>query len=432
MAVSQSASEYYYSLSAPITAEPFSYACRFYGRPAANASIGGWYTNGASVNFHTVYMATNGACIGWSKANPTQGLALPANLAAASAWNTAFFIVVADNSRNLVVNADFANRGTDATTVANTWDSQIIGAWCPILGQSFQPGGLCEWAAWNIEVTDDTIQAFHDGYSPELLEPHGLKSYCKMIDTNVYDVMTGEVLTKVGSQTKSAHPRVFYSTNSQSPKIRQAVGKEMQLSTGDDTYLSSNAPTTNYESATNIDIGNDASILHYKTIIDFDLTSIPACSHISSANLQLYVTSGVSSGKMRVQLLSAPAILDETTWNEISTDVDWPSGGGGPEDVSQNPFLEVNYPLTAGGYWTIPNLAKHVKFALKHYNRILRLMLQDAIPLTANTHSEFVSFEGSNPPLLNINYVIPDSVNVNYKGRRLHYTCAKFKKSVYA
>jgi hypothetical protein len=135
---------------------------------------------------------------------------------------------------------------------------------------------------------------------------------------------------------------------------------------------------------------------------------------------------------MRVQLLSAPAILDETTWNEISTDVDWPSGGGGPEDVSQNPFLEVNYPLTAGGYWTIPNLAKHVKFALKHYNRILRLMLQDAIPLTANTHSEFVSFEGSDPPLLNINYVIPDSVNVNYKGRRLHYTCAKFKKSVYA
>src|SRR3990167_1838841 len=65
---------------------------------------------------------------------------------------------------------------------------------------------------------------------------------------------------------------------------------------GLDTFIQDNAPTTNSETDTTIYVGeNNGSAQITRTLIKFDLSSLPAGITVDSATLTLTITADVSS-----------------------------------------------------------------------------------------------------------------------------------------
>ena len=100
---------------------------------------------------------------------------------------------------------------------------------------------------------------------------------------------------------------------------------------GTDTFLSSNAPTTNYGTDSKIEIGENNALTNYvfRGLIKFDLSSIPANSSITSAILSLWTETDYSSN---ARTLSAYRVLrawseSQATWNVYTTGNNWGTAG---------------------------------------------------------------------------------------------------------
>jgi hypothetical protein len=100
---------------------------------------------------------------------------------------------------------------------------------------------------------------------------------------------------------------------------------------GNDTYLNSAAPTTNFGNITNLFTAGTCSVQGtslYNTLIKFDLSSIPTNANILSAYLYLYHYVGIPRGTVNIYRIKRNWVETEATWNVYSTGNSWGSSGG--------------------------------------------------------------------------------------------------------
>ena len=121
---------------------------------------------------------------------------------------------------------------------------------------------------------------------------------------------------------------------------------------GIDTYINSNAATTNYGTNVQLFVGRGSFETPQRTLIKFDLSSIPADAVVSSAIL--YITysndwSTVASTLGAYRQLRA-WVEAQATWDIYSTGNNWEIAGGfGPADCVQTDMGTVSLPAGGGG-----------------------------------------------------------------------------------
>jgi RHS repeat-associated protein len=100
---------------------------------------------------------------------------------------------------------------------------------------------------------------------------------------------------------------------------------------GVDTYIVNKNATTNYGTDVALGIGehNNATNSIARTLIKFDLSSIPANAVITSASLSLWTGLDYSNNDrtIRVYRLLTPFDESQATWNESATGVSWQMAG---------------------------------------------------------------------------------------------------------
>ena len=100
---------------------------------------------------------------------------------------------------------------------------------------------------------------------------------------------------------------------------------------GLDTYLLSSSATANYGTSSDIGIGEDNGSTNKfaRSLLKFDLSSIPSNATVTSATLSLWTSSDKADndGTVRVYRLKAPFNETQATWNLAATGVSWEAPG---------------------------------------------------------------------------------------------------------
>ena len=100
---------------------------------------------------------------------------------------------------------------------------------------------------------------------------------------------------------------------------------------GVDSYIYSGGKNTNYGTATAMGVGedNNANNRVARSLIKFDLSSIPANATITSATLSLWTSSDLSSNNrtIRVYRLKVPFNESQVTWTVSASGVNWQTAG---------------------------------------------------------------------------------------------------------
>lgn len=106
-----------------------------------------------------------------------------------------------------------------------------------------------------------------------------------------------------------------------------------------DTYIVAENPTSNSDTDVWLYVGErDVSAQRMRSLIQFDLSSLPDAAIISSATLRLYLgAENSSTGRtMRVYRLKRAWVENQVTWNVYSTGNNWQTAGGfGSDDCEQ-------------------------------------------------------------------------------------------------
>jgi RHS repeat-associated protein len=100
---------------------------------------------------------------------------------------------------------------------------------------------------------------------------------------------------------------------------------------GMDTHIYSSSKTANFGTAVEMGVGedNNANNRIARSLIKFDLSSIPANATITSATLSLWTSSDLSSNSRMVQVYRLKTAFNETqaTWNIAATGINWQTAG---------------------------------------------------------------------------------------------------------
>lgn len=122
-----------------------------------------------------------------------------------------------------------------------------------------------------------------------------------------------------------------------------SYSSQPDASAGKDVRLYSIQPDSNQDGG-DLAIGESSGATNIlRTLIEFDLTSIPSGSSISAATLSLwlYVDAASNARSFRVYRQKRAWIEDEATWNVYSTGNSWQTAGGfGSDDCEQTDMGE--------------------------------------------------------------------------------------------
>lgn len=109
---------------------------------------------------------------------------------------------------------------------------------------------------------------------------------------------------------------------------------------GEDTYLLSSSGSSNYGTSSTMGVGenNNSNNKFARSLIKFDLSSIPANATITSATLSLWTSNDYSSNDstVRVYRLKVPFNETQATWNVASIGVNWQSPGASGTNDREN------------------------------------------------------------------------------------------------
>jgi RHS repeat-associated protein len=100
---------------------------------------------------------------------------------------------------------------------------------------------------------------------------------------------------------------------------------------GVDTYIENGSATSNYGTEVSLRIGesNNSTNKVHRSLIKFDLSSIPANATITSATLSLWTTGDLSDNDRTIRVYRLKTAFDESsaTWNESASGINWQSAG---------------------------------------------------------------------------------------------------------
>lgn len=156
-----------------------------------------------------------------------------------------------------------------------------------------------------------------------------------------------------------------------------------------DTTIYENSSTTNYGSNTKFITGKDNSGpgRNYRSLVKFDISTLPAGATVTSATLRLYQESSVSTSTISIAAHKVTA-----SWNENT--VTWSSSGGGSYNAT--PLATANVTLGTTGWkeWILPAGLIHewVDFPATHFGILLNS------GGGKNTRADFSSRENATSP----------------------------------
>jgi hypothetical protein len=113
--------------------------------------------------------------------------------------------------------------------------------------------------------------------------------------------------------------------------IDPTLSLQPDAAAGQDAPIASGAATTNFGTLSTTNVGERSfSSTTARTLIKFDLSSIPDTSPINSAVMSLYVTTDSSSNArtFRVYRTKRDWVEDQATWNIWKTGNSWSTAGG--------------------------------------------------------------------------------------------------------
>jgi hypothetical protein len=207
----------------------------------------------------------------------------------------------------------------------------------------------------------------------------------------------------------------------------QPVGAstEVTINPSADNYLNSSSAYANYNygSSTSLEV-NTSSTGKERAILKFDISNIPAGATITSAQLRLYASTGLSTQTYQVYRITqadsnwvegtvnGSSQTDSSCWNyKAYNSTSWAGGaGGGSADggtfVSED-AVEIK---GASGWmeWTVT--AQVQDFYSLGYNA--NFLIKDKQEGSGSSKSIFHSKEGANKPQLIINYTVPSTISV--------------------
>jgi hypothetical protein len=151
-------------------------------------------------------------------------------------------------------------------------------------------------------------------------------------------------------QAATNHRVVLYAGPVARPFLASTYSSQPDGTAGVDARLSSASPTSNFGTDTSLAVGEaDTTVNTGRSLVKFDLTSIPANATINSATLSLWQFSDNSSNArtFRVYRSLRAWVESQTTWNIYSTGNNWQAAGGfGANDSEQTDIGSLAFTAT--------------------------------------------------------------------------------------
>lgn len=182
------------------------------------------------------------------------------------------------------------------------------------------------------------------------------------------------------------------------------------LNPSGDTRIQKSNPSSNYGGDSYLQVGEYNALTDYvvRSLLKFDLSSIPAGSTIISATLRIYDSAANYSDNTRTMYVNRSKRAwteNGATWNKYDGTNDWSTAGGGTNsnDVELTPIGSVSMPASeVAGYVEISLTASSVQEWLDG------IFTNNGIILTMGTElndmHDFHSDEGVNRPELVVVY----------------------------
>jgi hypothetical protein len=126
-------------------------------------------------------------------------------------WHHICGVFAAANDRTIVLDGDWANRGTSVVSRSPSGvNKTAIGVNCRQTLQWYMNGKIAEAAIWNAALTEAEITTLAKGYSALFVRPQNLVEYWNLFVLAPVSRITGNQLTKVGQPSKEPHPGIIY------------------------------------------------------------------------------------------------------------------------------------------------------------------------------------------------------------------------------
>jgi hypothetical protein len=164
-----------------------------------------------------------------------------------------------------------------------------------------------------------------------------------------------------------------------------------------DTWMQENNPSQNNGADSNLHVKPDSSTT-FRTLIQFDLSSIPPATPISCAALLLFEKDADATQTIYLHQVNASWLESQATWNNRTSANPWASAGG---DYTSSP--EASFAPDATGLQQV-DITALVQFWVNNSGSNFGLLLRSTTS-GGNTDIQFGSREGSDPiPRLIVEY----------------------------
>lgn len=186
--------------------------------------------------------------------------------------------------------------------------------------------------------------------------------------------------------------------------------KVLQATRG--TFIDAAAPTTNFDFAGQLDVGEIKSGVELRrSLLDFDWSPIPANAKIKSAIFGIYdrgLDTATNTRTMRAFRFKRAWVENQCTWNVYSTGNNWGTAGAGntTSDREATESGNVSLPGTeVAGYVYMPLDITHIQAIIdgSYTNRGFLLQMDTEV-------DDMHRFDGNgqtNPPIITVKFELP-------------------------
>jgi len=185
-----------------------------------------------------------------------------------------------------------------------------------------------------------------------------------------------------------------------------AITVTLQPSTGD-SQLSQGAATTNFGTATTIQVASQSGSQNKRILVKFDLSSIPANATINSANLTLFMTTAPSNNRTyNAHRMTRDWTESQVTWNIAQTGTNWTTAGGdynGTATTSTTTGTTNNVSLT----WNIQADVQAWVNGTSNYGTLIKDGTESSATARTATFASEENATSANRPQLVIDYTAP-------------------------
>lgn len=211
----RASSEYEYMSQAAITGPPMTMAAWFNTTDMDNHQVVMSIANsGSDINYWNIFAAgANPGDHAYSTARDSDGtnFSETTNGYSSGVWHHICGVFAAADDRTIVLDGDWANRGTSAVSRSPSGvNKTAIGVNCRQTLQWYMNGKIAEAAIWNAGLTEAENAILAKGYSALFVRPQNLIEYWNLFVLAPVSRITGNQLTKVGQPSKEPHPGILY------------------------------------------------------------------------------------------------------------------------------------------------------------------------------------------------------------------------------